>query len=136
MKNYINKTLKEGYQSTFVKVKSVLENEGFDIISEVKIHERMKEELQIDFKKFTILGTQNSSFASFTPGFDGENISYTQCNFIINELSANETEIGCYNPIVLNGFSESVTWKKTEKEIIKKLDKVMSQMENVNSIIA
>jgi uncharacterized protein (DUF302 family) len=135
MKNYVNKTLKAGYEPTFQEVKKVLENEGFKIISEVRIHDRLKDEFQIDFKKFTILGTQNASFFKNIAGIDGENNSYTQCNFIIYELSAGETEIGCYNPIALNGFSENISWKKTEKEIIEKLDKVMTQIENSKSLI-
>lgn len=135
MKNYINKTLKSGYQSIFHEMKNVLDNEGFTIISEVNIHERLKKEFHIDFKRFTILGTQNDSFGNFTSGPDGENKSYTQCNFIIYELSSSETEIGCYNPIALNGFSENITWQKTEKAIIKKLDRVMQQIENSKLLI-
>lgn len=136
MKNYINKTLKAGYQSTFHEVKNVLENEGFAIISEINIHDRLKEKFHIDYKKFTILGATNDSFANLTPGLDGENISYTQCNFIIYEISAVETEIGCYNPIALNGFSENVTWEKTEKEIIEKIYRVMQQIENSKFMIS
>jgi len=135
MKNYISKILNAGFQPTYREIKNVLANEGFEIISEVKMHDRLKEEFYVDFKKFVIIGTQNSSFSNFTPGLDGENISYTQCKFIVYELSADETEIGCYNPIALNGFSGIATWEKTEKEIIKKLDQVMHQVEKTKSLI-
>jgi len=125
MKNYISKILKAGFHPTYYEIKNVLANEGFEIISDVQIHDRLREEFHVDFKNFVILGTRNFSFSSFTPGLNGENISITQCKFIVYELSADETEIGCYNPIALNGFSGSATWEKTEKEIIKKLDQVM-----------
>ena len=97
----------------------------------------LKEEFHIDFRKFIILGTRHPDFFSGSSGSDNEeNASKVQCNFVVYQLSENETEVGCYNPVALNGNSNKVNWSKTEKQIIQKLDKVIRQIKNSQKKLA
>lgn len=130
MKDYINKKVKAGYVPIFNKLQEVLKNEGFNIISEIKIHDRLKEKFQIDFRKFIIVGTRHPDFQSGFWGSDSEeNASKVQCNFVVYQFSENETEVGCFNPVALNGNSNNSDWKETETQIIQKLDRVIRQIE-------
>lgn len=131
MKNYINKKVKAGYRPIFKKLQEVLENEGFNIVSEIKIHNRLKEEFQIDFRKCIILGTWHTDFQNnFPDSGTVDNYSKMQCNFVILQNSGNETEVGCYNPVALYGNSNNTNWKETEAQITHKLNKVIRQIES------
>lgn len=130
MHNYTNRKVKTGCEPVFKKLEQVLKKEGFNIVSEIKIHDRLKEKFQVEFPKFFILGTRHPDFLT---GFSGsrteENDSKMQCNFVVYQISENETEIGCYNPVALNGNSNKADWKNTEKQIIQKLDIVIRQIQ-------
>lgn len=136
MNDYIKKTVKFGFEPTLKELEQALEKEGFNIVSEIKIHDRLKEEFQINFRKFIILGTRNADFYSdFSDSGSEESASKVQCNFVVYQLSENETEVGCYNPVAINGNSNNPEWEETEKQIIQKLDKVIHQFENPHNLL-
>ncbi len=59
MKYYIEKTTIYSFDEAVGKVTEELEKEGFGILSEINIHEQLKEKLDIDFRKYKILGACN-----------------------------------------------------------------------------
>jgi len=131
MNDYIKKTVRFGFEPTLKELEKVLEKEGFSVVSEIRIHDRLKEKFHINFRKFIIIGTRHTDFQNNFPGSGTEdNFSKMQCNFVIYQNSGNETEVGCYNPVALNGNSKNADWKETEKQITQKLNKVILRFEN------
>lgn len=59
MKYYINKTITAEFDQAIELVTEALETEGFGVISEIDIQEKLKEKLDIDFRKYKILGACN-----------------------------------------------------------------------------
>ncbi|MFW5756092.1 MAG: DUF302 domain-containing protein [Tangfeifania sp.] len=124
--DYIKKTVKFGFEPTLQELEQAIEKEGFNIVSEIKIHDRLKEEFHIDFRKFIIIRARHTDFQNNFPGLGTEdNFSKMQCNFVIYQNSGNETEVVCYNPVALNGNSNNADWKETEKQIVRKINKVI-----------
>jgi uncharacterized protein (DUF302 family) len=41
----------------------ILKSEGFGVISEIRMHDKLKEKLGVDFKKYTIIGACNPAYA-------------------------------------------------------------------------
>ena len=52
----IEKTVSTGYEDTIARVKEALASEGFGVLSEIDVHEKFKEKLGVDFKRYKILG--------------------------------------------------------------------------------
>jgi uncharacterized protein (DUF302 family) len=63
MEYYFNKTISLSFDEAINRVTDVLKSEGFGIISEIRMNEKLKEKLGVDFKKYTILGACNPSYA-------------------------------------------------------------------------
>tara|TARA_R110000868_G_scaffold371598_1_gene635310 strand:+ start:337 stop:534 length:198 start_codon:yes stop_codon:yes gene_type:complete len=61
MKYYFNKTLNEDFNTVIERVTEALKNEGFGILTEIDVKETLKKKLDIDFKKYRILGACNPS---------------------------------------------------------------------------
>lgn len=59
MEYYFSKTIKASFDGAINQVIEVLKSEGFGVISEIRMHERLKEKLGVDFKKNTIFGAYN-----------------------------------------------------------------------------
>jgi uncharacterized protein (DUF302 family) len=45
------------------RVTDILKSEGFGVISEIRMHDKLKEKLGVDFKKYTIIGACNPAYA-------------------------------------------------------------------------
>ena len=45
MKYYISKKVNSGFEETIAKVKEALANEGFGVLTEIHIHEELKEKM-------------------------------------------------------------------------------------------
>jgi len=63
MKYYINKILNTDFDIAVNKTREALKSEGFGILSEINIHEKLKEKLDVNFRKYKILGACNPPLA-------------------------------------------------------------------------
>jgi uncharacterized protein (DUF302 family) len=59
MKYYFEKTLKTDFETAVAQTKEALKSEGFGVLSEIDIHEKLKEKLGVDFRRYKILGACN-----------------------------------------------------------------------------
>ena len=59
MDYYFSKTLETSFEEAIQKTTEALKTEGFGVISEINIHEKLKEKLNVDFRKYKILGACN-----------------------------------------------------------------------------
>ena len=56
MKYYFSKTLSIPFDDAVVGVTEELKKEGFGILTEIDVKETLKKKLDVDFKKYKILG--------------------------------------------------------------------------------
>ena len=63
MAYYYSKTLRTSFDDAVEKVTASLSAEGFGVISEVDLHEKIKYKLGVDFKRYRILGACNPAFS-------------------------------------------------------------------------
>ena len=59
MKYYINKTIAAKFDKAVEHVREALKTEGFGVLSEIDIQQKLKEMLDVDFRKYKILGACN-----------------------------------------------------------------------------
>ncbi|WP_163324210.1 DUF302 domain-containing protein [Draconibacterium mangrovi] len=87
MKYYIETTIETDFDSAVEKVKEELKKEGFGVLSEIDIHEKLKEKLDVDFRKYKILGACNPPNA-FEALKAEEHIGLMlPCNVVVQESS-------------------------------------------------
>jgi uncharacterized protein (DUF302 family) len=58
-----SRTVNLSFEEAIVKARSVLKEEGFGVLSEIDIKEKLKEKLDVDFRRYTILGACNPALA-------------------------------------------------------------------------
>ncbi len=51
MEYYFSKTINASFDEAINRITEALKTEGFGIVSEIRMHEKFKEKLDIDFKK-------------------------------------------------------------------------------------
>jgi uncharacterized protein (DUF302 family) len=57
------KTLKSSYEEAIEKVTQALKKEGFGILTQIDVRDTLKKKLNVDFRKYIILGACNPPFA-------------------------------------------------------------------------
>lgn len=99
MDYYFSKTINSSFDEALNQVTEALKAEGFGIISEIRMHEKLKEKLNVDFKKYTILGACNPAFAYKALQTEDKIGTMLPCNVLVIEQGNGKIEIAAVNPI-------------------------------------
>ena len=98
MKYYIEKTTNYSFDEAVEKVTEELKKENFIILSEVNIHEKFKEKLDVDFRKYRILGVCNLRKVYKALQYENKIGTLLPCNVIVQELADEEVEVAAVDP--------------------------------------
>jgi uncharacterized protein (DUF302 family) len=98
MDYYFSKRVNYGFEEAAEKIAEELKKVGFGILTEINMHEKFKEKLGVDFRKYRILGACNPSFAYKAVQIEDKIGTLLPCSIIVQELSAGETEIAAVDP--------------------------------------
>ena len=114
-------------EETLDKVSNELKKEGFGILTQINVTEKFKEKLDIDFKKYIILGACNPPSAHKAIVIE-ENIGLMlPCNVVIYE-GKNKTVVSIIKPKVAMKMIGNVELDKIASTIEKKLKKVFDSI--------
>jgi uncharacterized protein (DUF302 family) len=99
MEYYFNTVIEASYEEAILRTTEALKNEGFGVISEINMQAKLKEKLNVDFKKYTILGACNPSFAYKALLAEDKIGTMLPCNVLVIEQGENKIEVAAVNPI-------------------------------------
>lgn len=99
MKYYINKTTNYSFEETITRVTEELKKEGFGILTEINVQETLKNKLNVDFKKYRILGACNPSKAYEALKNEDKIGTMLPCNVIVQEHENGKVEVAAIDPI-------------------------------------
>ncbi len=111
MKYYFEKTLNCSFEEAVKRVTEELKKEGFGVLSEINIHEKLKEKLGVDFRKYRILGACNPAFAYKALQEEDKIGTMLPCNVIVQQISENQTEIAAVDPMASMQSVENENWQ-------------------------
>jgi uncharacterized protein (DUF302 family) len=99
MSYYFSKTIQASFEEAIDRATESLKKEGFGVLTEIRIHEKLKEKLGVDFNRYTILGACNPAFAYKALRAENKIGTMLPCNVIVQEIGNGEIEIAAVNPI-------------------------------------
>lgn len=125
MKYYIEKTTEYGFNQAIEKVTEELKKEGFGVLSEINIHEQLKDKLNVDFRKYKILGACSPSNAYEALKFENKIGTMLPCNVIVQELENGKIEVAAVNPVASMMAVDNPKLIQVANEIKEKLQRVI-----------
>lgn len=125
MKYYFEKTIDYSFDKAIEKVTEALKKEGFGILSEINIHEKLKEKLDVDFRKYRILGACNPPKAYEALQADYNIGTMLPCNVVVQEVEEKKTKVVAVDPVASMQAVENAEIKGIAQEISTKLQKVI-----------
>lgn len=99
MKYYFNKSLEIPFDEAVSRVTEELKKEGFGILTEIDVKETLKKKLDVDFKKYKILGACNPHFAYQALQEEDKIGTMLPCNVIVQETEAGKVEVAAIDPM-------------------------------------
>ena len=128
MDYYFNRKVKGDFDEIMDKVKKELEKEGFGVLTEINVNETFKKKLDVDFKRYHILGACNAPYAYKAIGTEDKIGTMLPCNVILQQINADEIEVAAVNPIASMQSVENTKLNDIAGEIAEKLQKVVENI--------
>ena len=98
MKYYNGKKVSMGFEEAIEKVTQELKHEGFGVLTEIDVQSTFKEKLDVDFKKYRILGACNPSYAYKALQYEDKIGTMLPCNVVVEEHDDGTVEVSAVSP--------------------------------------
>ena len=125
-----SKTVDIPYKQAIEKTRTALKHEGFGVLSEIDIKEKLKEKLGVDFRRYVILGACNPPLAYKTLQEDLEIGLLLPCNVIVYEADdTNKSVISAVDArAMLSVVGNNPTLNQVATEVNERLRRVISSL--------
>ena len=129
--NYYFTTLVNGkFDAIEAKILTLLKDEGFGLITQIDMQQTLKNKLDVDFKKYKILGACNPSFAYKALQAENKIGTMLPCNLIIQEISPDTVEVSAINPMVSMQAVKNEQLKSIAITVSEKLENIINNIKN------
>ena len=109
-------------------VKNELKTEGFGVISEVDVSETLKNKINVDFKKYKILGACNPHFAYKALQMEDKIGVFLPCNVIVEEQEPGVVEVSAVDPVASMASVGNASLEPMAAEVQQKLKNFIGRL--------
>ena len=128
MNYYTEKIIQADFDTAINKVQESLKEQGFGVLSEIKINEKLDEKLGIDFRKYTILGACNPPLAHKALQAEDKIGTLLPCNVIVQDVGDGKVEVAAIDPVASMHVVENDRLMDIAKEVKVKLDLAITNL--------
>ena len=128
MRYYFSKTLTSSFDETIAKVTAESNKEGFGVLTEIDVKEALEQKLDVDFKRYSILGAGNPAFAHEALQVEDKIGTMLPCNVIIQERSTTVVEVAAIDPSASMQAIDNAKLKSGAEQMQAKLKRVIAAL--------
>ena len=123
----ITRTVTSGYEETMRRVKELLKEEGFGVLTEIDVKLTLKDKLGKDVEPYVILGACNPRLASRALEAEPDIGLLLPCNVIV-AATPEVTRIGVVNPQTLVEITSNPVLAEVSHEADERLRRVIERV--------
>ena len=128
MSYYFSKTLNLSFDKAIAGVTEELKKEGFGILTDIDVKATFKKKLDVEFRKYRILGACNPPFAYKALQAEDKIGTMLPCNVIVQERSNGKVEVTAIDPLTSMQAVANPAVKEIAAEIGNKLRRVIDKV--------
>jgi uncharacterized protein (DUF302 family) len=128
MSYYFSKKVNLSFDKAIAGVTEELKKERFGILTDIDVKATLKKKLDVDFRKYRILGACNPSFAYKALQAEDKIGTMLPCNVIVQEISDGQVEVTAIDPLASMQAVENLALKEIAAEISHKLKTVIDRV--------
>jgi uncharacterized protein (DUF302 family) len=99
MSYYLDTTVDMPFEQAIEKVTAALKEEGFGVLTEIDVRATLKKKLDVDFRRYQILGACNPQYAHQALQSERMIGAMLPCNVIVQETDGGSTQVAAIDPI-------------------------------------
>ncbi len=124
----IRKTLDAPFEEALEKITARLKEQGFGVLTEIDIKATFKKKLDIDFRRYIILGACNPNLAHRAFQNELEIGLLLPCNVIVYETDDHKTTVSVIDPIMMMGVTDNKALGEVAIEARGRLEKALNAL--------
>ncbi|MEO6814247.1 MAG: DUF302 domain-containing protein [Ginsengibacter sp.] len=125
---YFSKTVNDDFDTAIEKVTEELKREGFGILTEIDVKETLKKKLDVDFRKYKILGACNPGFAHEALLAEDTIGTMLPCNVIVQERDNGKVEVSAVDPVASMMAIKNDALSGVAMQVREKLNRVIDNL--------
>lgn len=119
-----SKSVDLSFEQTIDKVTNELKKEGFGVLTSIDVKETLKKKINVDFKKYTILGACNPPIAHKALLEEEELGLLLPCNIIVYEKD-DQTIVSVFDPMIMTKVIDNEKIVPVAGQVKEKLERVL-----------
>jgi len=123
------KVLNLSYDEVLARIPEALKTEGFGVLTEIDVRETMKKKLDVDFRRYKILGACNPVLARKALGIELELGVMLPCNLIVYEGDDGKTVVAAVDPMQTLAALGQPKLEEVAQEVQQRLGRVLERLE-------
>jgi uncharacterized protein (DUF302 family) len=124
----IQKTLDMGFDDALTKIPEALKSEGFGVLTEIDVQQTLKKKLNVDFRRYRILGACNPPFAHKALQHSLDVGMLMPCNVIIYETDDGRTVVSAVDPMQTMAAQGDPAMRPLAEAVQQKLRRVVDSL--------
>lgn len=123
----LSKELDMPYDDALERVKDALKSEGFGVLTEIDMQATLKEKLQVDFRKYQIIGACNPPLAHKALQAELQIGLLLPCNVIVYEEN-DGTTVAAFDPVAAMGLAQNSDLEDIAREAKARLRRALESL--------
>ena len=128
MSYHNTKIVQYSFDEAIAKVTEELKKEGFGILTEIDVKETLKKKIDVDFRKYKILGACNPPFAYKALQAEETLGVLLPCNVVVQEKEGGKVQVSIVNPMESMQAVKNPALEEIAAEVSSKLEKVLESL--------
>jgi uncharacterized protein (DUF302 family) len=124
----ISRELNVDFEEAVTRVRDALQKEGFGVLTEIDVKDTLRRKLDLEFRKYIILGACNPPLAHRALGLDLQVGLLLPCNVIVYENDSGGNTVSAIDPTTLLESAGDERFVDLAKEVSEKLERVMESI--------
>jgi uncharacterized protein (DUF302 family) len=128
MQYYFTKTLHMSFDDAVTGVVEALKKEGFGVLTDIDVQKTLKKKLNVDFRKYRILGACNPPFAYEALELEDKIGTMLPCNVVVQEHPDGTIEVSAIDPVASMKAIENPKLRDVAAQVQAKLKRVIENL--------
>ncbi|HEY6060570.1 MAG TPA: DUF302 domain-containing protein [Gemmatimonadales bacterium] len=124
----IGRSVPLAYEQAVARIRDELQQQGFGVLTEIDVQATLKKKLDVDFKKYVILGACNPPLAY--QGFQAEpDVGLLlPCNVVVYEEGPTQSRVAVLDPVAQLGISGRPDLEPLALQARERLEKALARV--------
>ena len=128
MSYYFTKIVDMTFDEAIEKATEELKKEGFGVLTEIDVKAALKKKINVDFRKYRILGACNPSYAHKALLAEDKIGTMLPCNIVVQEREDGKIEVSAIDPVASMQSVKNESLGEIATQIQSKLKQVIDNL--------